>query len=1024
MKIYSNGKDRVIKGDFPSRFKLLNAGVEVPFIRTGKQSVRLSGNIPFGELDVEEIVRKKVPQPAKLDAESIAIINKKDFEQIDILSKKLTINQEQMSNHLSELTEQEATLANLETQNAQAIDQTNLNMVEMAKAFGKEIQADRDALVATSENIKQVLSEKAEVLDAKLQAHEVAKNPHKITKETVGLGAVDNTSDLDKPVSKATQKALEKKADKSDIENLDKRLLESDKKQDTLMRNLETVNLYGGVGGNELPTGGKKGQVLTKKTNKDGDYEWSSTAGGVTVHNDLTGRSVANTHPISAITGLQDALTSETTNRENADNGLQSQIDAITASSDVKDIVGTYAQLQAYDTSTLGNNDIIKVLQDETHSDETTYYRWSTVTETFTLIGEEGPYYTKAEADSTFVPKTRTVNGKALSTDISLTYSDVGAQQAGSYVTTNTVQTITEAKTFTKAVHFTGTGDTNAVFLTENTRFDIEGTTRTILGMGSAQFYINHSDYALLLRGKNARPSYNSATSYLALLSDLDGYVPTTRTVNGKALSSNISLTASDVGALPDSTVIPTVNDATLTIQKNGTDVATFTANSSTNQTANITVPTDTSDLSNGAGFITGITSGDVTTALGYTPYDASNPNGYTSNTGTVTSVNNVSPVNGNVTLTLPDPLPSQTGQSGKFLTTDGTDASWGLPKTHNLFDFIWRDAELNDIAWLRADTFSWQDGTVYSEAYGHLVDDISGKTATSETVGSYTISYYLADDGHKITTDEATVVNIYNEVGIAWYYVLDTANQRFKLPRTKYSFVGLRDTVGKYVPAGLPNITGGIHLHGEASPNIIYSVSGAFSGLGGSTTKYRTATSLGENSGASSLGGVALNASRSSGIYGNSTTVQPSATQMYLYFYVGQFSQSATEQTAGLNSSLFNDKVDLNAQNLSSSGKSLIASLGMASPRHIDLTLGVSGTYYTAPANGYFSFSKVANGNQWANLINSTSDVRTSSSGFSGEYVYLYIPVKKGDVVYNFYTLSGTTEFFKFIYAEGDKNV
>lgn len=36
---------------------------------------------------------------------------------------------------------------------------------------------------------------------------------------------------------------------------------------------------------------------------------------------------------------------------------------------------------------------------------------------------------------------------------------------------------------------------------------------------------------------------------------------------------------------------IPTVNDATLTIQQNGTNVATFTANSATNATANITAP-------------------------------------------------------------------------------------------------------------------------------------------------------------------------------------------------------------------------------------------------------------------------------------------------------------------------------------------------------------------------------------------------------------------------------------------------
>lgn len=36
------------------------------------------------------------------------------------------------------------------------------------------------------------------------------------------------------------------------------------------------------------------------------------------------------------------------------------------------------------------------------------------------------------------------------------------------------------------------------------------------------------------------------------------GYVPTTRTINSKSLSNSITLTASDVGALPDSTTIPT----------------------------------------------------------------------------------------------------------------------------------------------------------------------------------------------------------------------------------------------------------------------------------------------------------------------------------------------------------------------------------------------------------------------------------------------------------------------------------
>lgn len=50
---------------------------------------------------------------------------------------------------------------------------------------------------------------------------------------------------------------------------------------------------------------------------------------------------------------------------------------------------------------------------------------------------------------------------------------------------------------------------------------------------------------------------------------------------------------------------IPTVNNATLTIQKNGTTVKTFTANASSNVTANITVPTKVSDLTNDSGFLT-----------------------------------------------------------------------------------------------------------------------------------------------------------------------------------------------------------------------------------------------------------------------------------------------------------------------------------------------------------------------------------------------------------------------------------
>ena len=71
---------------------------------------------------------------------------------------------------------------------------------------------------------------------------------------------------------------------------------------------------------------------------------------------------------------------------------------------------------------------------------------------------------------------------------------------------------------------------------------------------------------------------------------------------------------------LANKPAIPTVNNATLTIQKNGTTVKTFTANSSTNVTANITVPTKVSDLTNDSGYITSSGSCNYANSAGSAP--------------------------------------------------------------------------------------------------------------------------------------------------------------------------------------------------------------------------------------------------------------------------------------------------------------------------------------------------------------------------------------------------------------------
>lgn len=62
--------------------------------------------------------------------------------------------------------------------------------------------------------------------------------------------------------------------------------------------------------------------------------------------------------------------------------------------------------------------------------------------------------------------------------------------------------------------------------------------------------------------------------------------------------------------------VANSIGTGTLTIQKNGSNVATFGANSSSNVTANLSIPTQTSDLTNNSGYITSSSIGNGTLTI------------------------------------------------------------------------------------------------------------------------------------------------------------------------------------------------------------------------------------------------------------------------------------------------------------------------------------------------------------------------------------------------------------------------
>lgn len=113
----------------------------------------------------------------------------------------------------------------------------------------------------------------------------------------------------------------------------------------------------------------------------------------------------------------------------------------------------------------------------------------------------------------------------------------------------------------------------------------------------------NNTNYINAFNGIAAQTvELTQSTSYSAQRASSTGG---TKTVEWTTLPVYENPLGEEIATMSDLSKIPTVNNGTLTIQKNGTDVQTFTANQSGNVTANITVPTKTSQLTNDSGFTT-----------------------------------------------------------------------------------------------------------------------------------------------------------------------------------------------------------------------------------------------------------------------------------------------------------------------------------------------------------------------------------------------------------------------------------
>lgn len=202
-----------------------------------------------------------------------------------------------------------------------------------------------------------------------------------------------------------------------------------------------------------------------------------------------------------------------------------------------------------------------------------------------------------------------------------------------------------------------------------------------------------------------------------------------------------------------------------------------------------------------------------------------------------------------------------------------------------NMFDIVPKD---HILSYSETKGFAQLGSYVYKEAvagsrygypdfYAKVLAEYQDPNNTTETVSGVTIT--VNANGHKFydIADKADIDSLFTTRGEAWFYGIDTTNERIFLPRSTRIKFGDSSNVGEYQEAGLPSIQHK-HYNGvvDDGANIWTTTNqwgkeGCSNGGSNSTTGYTSGVVDVENS-----------------IYGNSTTVEYSSTKLIPYMVVG----------------------------------------------------------------------------------------------------------------------------------------
>lgn len=223
-------------------------------------------------------------------------------------------------------------------------------------------------------------------------------------------------------------------------------------------------------------------------------------------------------------------------------------------------------------------------------------------------------------------------------------------------------------------------------------------------------------------------------------------------------------------------------------------------------------------------------------------------------------------------------------------------------------------------------------------------------------------------------------------------------------------------DTVaGQTKSAGLPNITGTFAVRSNAANyGAIEGASGAFG-----SSNQQNIMSGGVSSGVVNNAVLTIDASRSSSIYGNSTTVQPDAltTRYIIKAFDGQTADSALIDITQYANELGN-KADRSLSNLTNAGKSF----SFPSDTYVNIASYIN-TEYTAPTDGYVlvnGYGTTTNDAMIRIMVNNTAVSYDVTNGTTTSHVSR-VEVKKGDVVKATISSNVRLDAYQFYYAQGE---